>query len=55
MHEVKINRNLLEKLRMLADWQVAEKGFDPVSVAVACVKCDETQPSIKPKSKFFPT
>lgn len=38
--EKRINRLLLEQLRMLMDWQLRELGYDPQSVNEACRKAD---------------
>lgn len=34
------NRRTLEHLRMLADWQLRDRGFDPTSVTIACMRAD---------------
>lgn len=36
MFSVKITAEKLTELRMLADWQLREMGFDPESVTTAC-------------------
>jgi hypothetical protein len=36
MYTVKISAKKLNDLRMLADWQLREMGFDPASVTAAC-------------------
>jgi hypothetical protein len=51
MHEVKITREYLEKLRMLADWQIVELGFDVMSVTLALTDLENP----RPKPKFFPS
>lgn len=38
--EKRINRLLLEQLRMLMDWQLRQLGYDPDSVTEACRKAD---------------
>lgn len=38
--EKRINRLLLEQLRMLMDWQLRELGYDPASVTAACREAD---------------
>ncbi len=38
--EWRISRRLLEQLRMLADWQLRERGIDPASVTAACLKAE---------------
>ncbi len=38
MFSVNITAAKLDQLRMLADWQLRELGFDPQSVTVACGK-----------------
>lgn len=38
--EKRINRLLLEQLRMLMDWQLRTLGYDPDSVSEACRKAD---------------
>jgi hypothetical protein len=50
MHEVKITSAKLAELRMLADWQLLEMGFDPISITLACMDL----PFAGPKPKFFP-
>lgn len=41
MREKSVNRWVLEGLRMLADWQLRELGYCPMSVTAACAKADE--------------
>ena len=41
MNTVKITDEFLNRLRMLADWQIKEMGFDPDSITEACSKYDE--------------
>ena len=41
MCDVKVTRQRLNQLRMLADWQLAELGFDPISINAACRAIDE--------------
>lgn len=36
MFTVKITSAKLNELRMLADWQLREMGFDPQSITTAC-------------------
>ena len=38
-----INRRQLERLRMLADWQVRQEGFDPIDITMACLRLEEQQ------------
>lgn len=33
---VRITRKKLEELRMLADWQLRELGFEPITINNAC-------------------
>ena len=33
----------LEQLRMLADWQLRELGYDPAKVTAACLRKDEDE------------
>lgn len=33
---------VLEQLRLLADWQLRELGYDPASVTQACLQRDDT-------------
>ena len=41
MFEVRITGKKLNELRMLADWQLREMGFDPDSITAACdYECD---------------
>lgn len=35
-----ISRGTLERLRMLADWQIRSEGIEPISVNEACWKAD---------------
>jgi hypothetical protein len=30
----------LEQLRMLADWQLVERGYDPAAITAACLALD---------------
>lgn len=38
--ERRVSRAVLERLRMLRDWQLRERGYDPASVNVACRLAD---------------
>jgi hypothetical protein len=39
--EKRVGRQLLERLRMLMDWQLAALGYLPESVTAACLQADE--------------
>jgi len=41
LFSVKVSDWHLKRLRMLADWQLRELGFDPASVTKACQEEDE--------------
>jgi hypothetical protein len=49
MFDVKIDRKLLERLRMLMDWQLVQMGYDPMSITLACMDL----PRLGPKPKHF--
>lgn len=37
---VRVPRRWLERLRMLADWQLRQAGYCPASVTAACLRAD---------------
>jgi hypothetical protein len=38
MYEIRVTAEHLAELRMLADWQLRERGIDPVSVTAAAMR-----------------
>jgi len=36
-----MNRRKLEQLRMLADWQLRQMGYDPMEITRLCGEADE--------------
>ncbi len=36
-----MTRRKLEELRMLADWQLVQMGYDPIEITLACLALED--------------
>lgn len=51
-HCVEITSRKLDELRMLADWQIRELGFDPASITAACNERDDEWAGVKADNQY---
>lgn len=42
-----MSKRKLEQLRMLADWQLKQLGYDPTKITLACLAMEDAERAIR--------